>query len=403
MTSAKDAFTMVANIAIRETEMVDAAVAWLRERLPSSWTVERSTQAPADPGTTPTTAIDASIAMRASNGTFATFAVEARRSLAPRDVGRLLPGITRVVRELAPNIQILVVAPWLSARTQELLDAQDLNFIDLTGNARVSLRNPALFISSTGASRNPEPLPRGQARVRGPKAARLLRLLADVRPPYAVGELAAAASLTPGYVSRLLDTLDREGIVERSRRGAVASADVPGLLRRWAETYDVLRTNASDTFLAPNGVANALDQLRGEAGTERVAVTGSFAAIRFAPVAAPALLLAYCEDPEPVIERLNLLPAEHGANVGLLRPFDPVVWARWDEDEGRRYVAPSQAVVDCLTGTGRMPNEGDALLEWMSENESQWRLDSLEQATGRVRGVVPRLEPPQAHRRRPGD
>ena len=31
-----------------------------------------------------------------------------------------------------------------------------------------------------------------------------------------------------------------------------------------------------------------------------------------------------------------------------------------------RYVAPSQAVVDCLTGTGRMPAEGEAVLEWMA-------------------------------------
>ncbi|MGH2987943.1 MAG: type IV toxin-antitoxin system AbiEi family antitoxin [Solirubrobacterales bacterium] len=318
--------------------------------------------------------------MRASNGTFTTLAVEAKRSLAPRDVDRLLPGVTRIVRELAGNIPILVVAPWLSARTQELLEAQDINFIDLTGNARVSLQNPALFISSEGAARNPEPLPRGQARVRGPKAARLVRLLADVRPPYGVGELAAAAKLTPGYVSRLLDTLDREGMIERSRKGAVESVDAPGLLRRWAESYDVLRTNEAQTFLAPNGTAQALEPLRGVESRDQLAVTGSFAAVRLAPVAAPALLLLYCEAPESIADSLGLLPADQGANVGLLRPFDPIVWARTSEDQGLRFVAAPQIAVDCLTGTGRMPNEGDALLKWMSEDESRWRLDSLANA-----------------------
>ena len=40
-------------------------------------------------------------------------------------------------------------------------------------------------------------------------------------------------------------------------------------------------------------------------------------------------------------------------------------------------MAPSQAAADCLTGNGRMPAEGDALLQWMIENESLWRLDKL--------------------------
>lgn len=360
--------------------MVDAALAWLRERLPSAWTIERSRQDRNGGESSELSGRDATIALRSPSGTFTTFAVEARRSLAPRDVDRLLPEVTRVIRELAGNVPILIIAPWLSERTQGLLASRDINFIDLTGNARVALDNPALFVGSTGATRNPKPPPRGQARVRGPKAARLVRLLADVRPPYGVGELAAAAGLTPGYVSRLLDTLDREGVIERSRRGAVESVDVPGLLQRWAESYDVLRSNDAETFLAPMGAGQALERLSEKAVTERVAITGSFAAVRLAPVAAPALLLAYCTDPESIANALDLLPADQGANVGLLRPFDPVVWARADENRGLRYVAASQAAVDCLTGTGRMPNEGDALLAWMSEDESRWRLDSLADA-----------------------
>lgn len=367
---------MPANRSLSETELVDAATEWLRARLPSSWSVERTRRGGGRPAAARR---DGAITLKASDGTLTTLAIEAKRSLTPRDVDRMLPGITRVVRELAGNIPILVVAPWLSARTQERLEADEINFIDLTGNARVSLENPSLFLSSTGAVRNPEPLPRGQARVRGPKAARLVRLLADVRPPYGVGDLASAAELTPGYVSRLLDTLDREGLIERSRRGAVESVDLPGVLRRWVESYDLLNTNRSETFLAPNGPAAALDQLRGLTDSVPLAVTGSFAAVRLAPVAAPALLLAYCDDPAPIVDALDLLPADSGANVGLLTPFDSVVWARKSEDEGLRFVAASQAAVDCLTGTGRMPNEGEALLEWMMENEESWRLDSLDE------------------------
>lgn len=169
---------------------------------------------------------------------------------------------------------------------------QEINFIDLTGNALLSLSSPGLFISADGASRNPAPKPRGRPLVRGPRAARLIRLLADVRPPYRVSGLARAVDLTPGYVSRLLDALDSEALLTRSRRGIVEQVDLVALLRRWSESYDVLQTNRAFAFLAPNGAADAVQRLAAGATEGRYLITGSFAAVRIAPVAVPALLLA---------------------------------------------------------------------------------------------------------------
>lgn len=319
---------------------------------------------------------DGAIDLRDPRGTYVTLAVEAKRSFDPRAVEQLSGGLSSVIRSLASNIPILAVSPWMSVRSRELLAKEGINFIDLTGNARIKLENPALYISAVGAARNPQPVPRGQARVRGPKAARLIRLLIDVRPPYGVSEIAAVTGLTQGYVSRLLDALDQDALVERTRRGRVQGADMPGLLRRWAESYDVLKSNDASTFLAPGGASDALSQLAELSGPS-AAVTGSFAAVRLAPVAAPALLIAYCNEIETLAKTLGLLPADEGANVVLLRAFDPVVWERGTEDAGLRYVAPSQAAVDCLTGTGRMPAEGEALIAWMAENEPRWRLPSI--------------------------
>jgi hypothetical protein len=368
---------MLANGTIEQTDLIDAAVVQLRQMLPASWTVERSNRAEvaANSGEGRSLA-DGAIDLRDPSGTYVTLAVEAKRSFDPRAVGQLSGGLSRVIRSLASNIPILAVSPWMSSRSQELLAKEGINFIDLTGNARIKLENPALYISAVGAARNPQPMPRGQARVRGPKAARLIRLLVDVRPPYGVSEIAAVTGLTQGYVSRLLDALDRDALVERTRRGRVQDADMAGLLRRWAESYDVLRSNDASTFLAPGGANDALSQLAELSGPS-VAVTGSFAAVRLAPVAAPALLIAYCKEIEALAKTLGLLPADEGVNVVLLRAFDPVVWERETEDAGLRYVAPSQAAVDCLTGTGRMPAEGEALIAWMAENESRWRLSSI--------------------------
>ena len=129
-------------------------------------------------------------------------------------------------------IPILLVAPWLSSRTRELLASEGVNYLDLTGNALLQLENPALFIQSQGADRDPSPAPRSKARIRGPKAGRLIRTLADVRPPYGVRALAGATALAPGYISRLLTSLDDDALVERTKRGGVESVEVAGLLRR---------------------------------------------------------------------------------------------------------------------------------------------------------------------------
>jgi hypothetical protein len=363
-------------MADEQTELVDEALRWLSARLPSSWSAGRTQRTFVAAGGQETRELDAAIDIRGTNGITTTFAVEARDAFEPRDVERLLPGLARSLRSLAGYIPILVVAPWLSPRTQELLEREEINFIDLTGNARIALENPALYLRTQGAVRNPAPRPRGAVRVRGAKAARLVRTLADVRPPYGVRELAQAAGINPGYASQLIDALDREALVERERRGAVVDVDVDGLLRRWAESYDVFATNKAEAYLSPAGPAAALDQLRTTRFADEAVITGSFAAVRHAPVAAPALLCLYVARPAQVAEELNLLPTDSGANVVLLRPFDDVVSWSVERDDGLTYAAASQVAVDCLTGNGRMPAEGEAMLLWMKRDDS-WRRPGL--------------------------
>ena len=362
---------MPANVVSIENEMVEATVGWLRDRLPETWQITPSSQTIPESGLDAGTAIE----VKDSRGTYARIAVEARTTLSPRDVDRLLGTLGRTLRALAGSTPILVVAPWLSERTRQRLRDQRISYLDLTGNALIRLDNPALFLETAGASRDPAPLARGKARLQGPKAGRLIRTLVDVAPPYGVRELAASTGLAAGYVSRLLDTLDDEALVGRSPRGGVETVDVPGLVRRWAGTYDVFRSNQARTYLFPAGPAEALRRLASVAA--RTAVTGSFAAVRLAAVAGPALLAVYCDDPAALADELELIPTDSGANMVVLTPFDQVVWEQTSTQDGLTVVAASQIAVDCLSGNGRMPAEGDAVLDWLTDNEDAWRLGSL--------------------------
>lgn len=81
----------------------------------------------------------------------------------------------------------------------------------------------------------------------------------------------------------------------------------------------------------------------------------------------------YLDNPERAARDLQLSSGDSGANVILLEPFDPVIWERTRKERYLNFVAVSQCAVDLLTGTGREPSEGEALIEWMAKNEDAWR------------------------------
>ncbi|MGI0029335.1 MAG: hypothetical protein ACREAQ_06470, partial [Nitrososphaera sp.] len=186
-----------------------------------------------------------------------------------------------------------------------------------------------------------------------------------------VRDLATRARVPLGSLSRTLDLLDREGLVTRDSRGGIIDLNWEGTIRRWSQDYDFARSNQVSSYLDPRGLT-AITARLSEAKWPYV-VTGAFAAQRFAPIAPARQAAVYVEDPALAAERLKLRPADAGANVVLVEPFDPVVFDRSTIRDDLRVVGTSQLAVDLLTGPGREPSEGDELLAWMRGNEDAWR------------------------------
>jgi hypothetical protein len=371
---------MPVNLRYEEKYLIERAVSWLQLNLPETWKAAATSQTvPSQSPSRPSSTIDAIITITPPHqGGGANLLVEAKTNFVPRDAERLFTGMAQQLRLLNSNYPILVVAPWLSERAQAVLTKEDINYLDLTGNVRIALNYPPLFVTHKGAVRNPAPSERAPARLKGPKAGRLARFLVDVAPPYGVLQIAEATGLTQGYTSRLLTSLDEDALIERAPRGQVQSVDISEILLRWTQTYDLFKSNQTISYVAPKGTEDILKRLSSlPPSSPLVAVTGSFSAIRYAPVAAPSLLVLYCEEPTILAREFGLLPSDRGSNVVLLRPFDQVVWERTTKASGVTYVAVAQTAADCLTGNGRMPAEGDALSSWMEANESRWRLSSI--------------------------
>jgi hypothetical protein len=166
------------------------------------------------------------------------------------------------------------------------------------------------------------------------------------------------------YASRVVDWLAREALLTRAARGPVESVRQAEMIRRWADDYEVLKSNDAFSFLDPRGLENLTKRLR--ESRFKYAVTGSLAAARVAPIAPSRLAMVYVDDPERAAATLNLRGTDSGANVMLLAPFDPVVFERTWKDRSMTFVAPSQMAVDLLTSPGRAPAEAEAVLAWMA-------------------------------------
>ncbi|MEX0650987.1 MAG: hypothetical protein WD186_03060 [Actinomycetota bacterium] len=193
---------METNIPLGENDLVEQAIDRFRGSLPPGWAVQQTSRTFSGGNLRqPQMLADGAIDVTAPNGVSATLVVEAKTAFSPRDVERTFGGgLTRTLRTVTYNVPILVVSEWLSPRTQDLLAEQGINYLDLTGNVLVRLDNPTVYIRSAGAERAPKQVSRGRVRLRGPKAARVLRLLLDVRPPYGVRDVAASSGVAVSYV-----------------------------------------------------------------------------------------------------------------------------------------------------------------------------------------------------------
>jgi len=308
--------------------------------------------------------------------------VEAKTDLSPAHARNVLAPKVRLMQQLTGDAAVLVIAPWLSPRTRQELEQRHYGYLDLTGNVSFRLTRPLVVIRTEGARHDPAPQrPAGRPQLGGSKAGRLVRFLADYRPPYRALDITKATGLSQPYVSRLLDALENEALIARERR-TIIEVDWAGIIRARAEQLDLLGSSDAVAMLAPQGLHRVLDALSQniEPYQEKpgpLAVTGPYATAEVAPTASGGQLMLYVEHDavSPVRRELGLLgPASGGADVLLLRSPDPVVFERRRTVGGLPHVALSQLAIDSLAGPGRMPAEGEAVLQYMADHEKDWRM-----------------------------
>ncbi|WP_327411420.1 helix-turn-helix domain-containing protein (plasmid) [Streptomyces sp. NBC_01281] len=368
-----------------EVDLLSRAVEALQGLLGSEWDISSQTY-----GGDSDYGIDAMAQVASADGGVVRLFFQVKQRLTPKEVASILAPRAELVRRVNDSARFMVVAPWISPATQQELRKSDIGYLDLTGNVSLRVSRPAIVVHTQGEQRAPAGYrqPVGKPLLTGLKAARLVRLLADVRPPYRATDLAHHAGLSLAYVSRLLDSLEDQLLVRRDGK-IISWVEWERLLRARARQTDLFRTTEPAGMIAPNGVEEVLEKLREynrEGGYDyrrEVLVTGSYAARSFARISVGGQLMLYVQqhplNVDRVANELGLIPVTEGADVLLLRAKDRSVFERPMEISGIGQVGLSQLAMDCLAGPGRMPAEGEAVLKFMSAHEPSWRKHDLSQ------------------------
>lgn len=309
------------------------------------------------------------LTLLAKDGRSSELATVVCRSTQPRTLIDVVEKFARTTS--TPLEKILILADFVSPRSQVLLLERGINWVDTVNNLRILSDTPGLFMERQGASSDPWRQSLPLQSLRGLGAGRALRALITSSPPFGLRELALRFQVSAATLSRVIDLLEREALLERSPTGGVEMLNWRGALERWAEDSRGVRASTALACVDPRGLQSLQRNL--ESTSLPYAATGSFAAQFFAPIAPLRVAALYTPDPIALQRELGLRSADSGANVLLLEsselPSSPDVSQR----NGMVLAPLVQIAIDLLSGSGREPAEGKALLDWMEEHQSEWR------------------------------
>lgn len=350
-----------------EQEILRLGARQIRDRLPKGWT-STLIQRPTD------RQIDGAIEISAPDLKQATLILEAKRKIEGRTVEGLRRRLNHYTAEV-PDSQAVVMAPYLSEPVRARLREAKLSYVDVTGNMRIELSRPGLFLADRGADKDPWRGPgRPRASLKGVPAARVVRALADFDKSWRMVDLVKVSGASTGAAYRVVEHLEREGLAARNNAGMVTVADWRRLLLEWSSDYGLVKNSRITRWIAPRGLPGLLERMSQDGTEGKYAVTGTLVAAEWAEYAPASHAMIYVSNAAVAARAWGLHSTEAGANVLLAEPQYPVVFERtWVNRSNVVMAATSQVYVDLLTGPGRNPSEAERLLTWMERNEGAWR------------------------------
>jgi hypothetical protein len=262
-----------------------------------------------------------------------------------------------------PNSYPVFIAPYISPQAAEICIQEEVGYVDLAGNCRLSFDQ--VFICKEGKP-NPFNRKRDLRTLYSPKATRVLRvLLSNPNRVWKMQALAEEAEVSLGHVSNVKKLLtDREWL--NSNINGFSLGNPEQLLFEWAENYNFRRNQVYDYYSlkSPSDIEYDLAKIC-EMGKIQYALTGFSGAARMAPAVRYQRVMAYIrqDDIENLVLQMNLKKVSSGANISLLAPYDDGVFYGTKNNDQVKLAAPVQVYLDLRAFRGRGEEAAGVLLE----------------------------------------
>ncbi|MCX6347930.1 MAG: type IV toxin-antitoxin system AbiEi family antitoxin [Candidatus Aureabacteria bacterium] len=291
------------------------------------------------------------------------------RPLEPREAEFLAMRL-RKYRSARRADYTVIIAPYVSPASAQLLAEQDAGFCDLAGNCRIA--NGPLYLERSGF---PNPLVRksSQRSLYAPVAERVLRALLDPNQQgrsWTVRELAGAAypGVSVGQTQKVLKILENWKFIQRKRGSRLVNAEA--LLKEWAAHYRFDRNRATGYYsmLNPDQMEKRFRTLlNNELGHSGMLALFSAAAIWAAHVRQHRVFLYWGGDREPLLKALEMKEVSSGENVVVYVPYDPGVYYP-GSNQTIPVTGPVQTYLDLKASAARGEEAAEALFNKTMKN-----------------------------------
>ncbi len=291
------------------------------------------------------------------------FVVEVRRSTEPRF---LRSGISylKEIKENYPELNPLLVGPFIGPRARELCRNENISYIDTIGNIGIFLKEGFIIKESDKSIRREK---KELKSLFSPKASRVIRIiLENTSQCWHYKELSATSKVSLGQTYNVVKKLIDEEYVEKTKKGIKVSKPSE-LLERWSSIYKITEINKIESFyLGENIYGKIIERVAdiAEKGKFTYAFTlfaGSNFIIPY--VRTPHVHLYLLGNIEEFAKKSNIKPVTSGGNLHLILPYDEGVFNPIQTIEGVRIVGKIQLYLDLSNYPARGKEQAEVLKE----------------------------------------
>lgn len=287
--------------------------------------------------------------------------VEARSSGQPRRAREAIDQLRRMrsdsrVSEAYP----VFFAPYISEASSRICREDGIGYLDLAGNCRLAFGGA--YVERVSPE-NTYKERRSRASLFSPKSSRVIRLMLSESRPWQVQQLASAAEVSLGLVSKIKKELEeREWLL--STEDGIKLTDPEQVLMEWSQEYSYKKNTVGEYYTMAGTEEAELAIVDWCAENQvRYALTGFSGARMSAPRVRYSRSTVYVESKlETVAAGVKLKPVDTGGNVLLLEPYDQGVFQQSRVLYGNRVVSPVQLYLDLQSMSGRGEEAAEEVL-----------------------------------------